>query len=71
MCIRDRFWSRSDHFPLYSQLKVPTLMLFGGLTPDYHKPTDTADKVDADKVRRVSRLVLRILDQLQATELGF
>ena len=32
--------------------------------------TDTADKVDSDKIRRVTRLVLRMLDGLQADELG-
>ena len=28
---------------------------------DYHQPSDTADKVDADKVARVARLVFRLL----------
>jgi len=66
----DAFWSRSDHFPFHSELGVPALFLFGGLTADYHKPSDTPDKVDADKVSRVARLVLRIVMDLQESELG-
>ncbi len=65
----DPFWNRSDHYPFHSELQVPALFLFGGLTRDYHKASDTPDKVDADKVRRVTRLTLRILADLQGEQL--
>jgi Zn-dependent M28 family amino/carboxypeptidase len=66
----DPFWNRSDHFPFHTQLHLPALYLFAGLTGDYHKASDTADRVDCDKVRRVARLVLRIVAELQRDELG-
>jgi hypothetical protein len=66
----DPFWDRSDQFPFHTQLKIPALYLFSGLTRDYHKASDTPDRVDCDKVRRVTRLVLRLLAALQEDELG-
>jgi hypothetical protein len=41
------------------------MFLFSDVHEDYHKPTDDADKIDYDKVHRVTRLVLRILDALE------
>jgi hypothetical protein len=40
---------------------VPVLFLFTGAHADYHRPTDTADKVDAAGVANVARLVLRVV----------
>ena len=31
----------------FQQAGVPAVQLFSGPTPDYHRPTDTADKIDA------------------------
>ena len=36
---------------------------------DYHQPGDTPDKIDYDKAARVVRMVVRMIDQLQTTEL--
>jgi hypothetical protein len=44
---------------------LPVAFFFSGTHEDYHKPTDTFEKVDYDKVARVTRLVLRMLDALQ------
>lgn len=65
----DEFWSRSDHMNFNVQLKIPVAFLFSDVHEDYHKVTDTADKIDYDKVRRVVRLIVRMLDELQADEL--
>ena len=66
----DEYWMRSDHANFSENLGVPVAFLFADVHEDYHKPTDTADKIDADKLRRVVRLVLRMLSGLQADELG-
>ena len=66
----DAYWQRSDQYNFERHLKVPVAFLFADVHEDYHKPTDTADKLDNDKIRRVTRLVLRMLDGLQADELG-
>lgn len=61
----DEYWSRSDHANFSQNLGVPVTFLFSDVHEDYHKPTDTPDKIDYDKIRRVGRLVLRMLDGLQ------
>jgi hypothetical protein len=43
--------------------------LFSDVHEDYHGPGDDPQKIDVDKVRRVTRLVLRMLDEMQADEL--
>jgi Zn-dependent M28 family amino/carboxypeptidase len=35
----------SDHASFYAK-KIPVLFFFTGLHADYHRPTDTADKLD-------------------------
>jgi hypothetical protein len=65
----DEYWSRSDHMNFNVQLKLPVAFLFSDVHEDYHQVSDTADKIDYDKLRRVVRLVVRMLDELQADEL--
>ncbi len=60
----DRYYERSDH-AVFAELAIPVVFLFNGEHADYHRPSDTADKIDCDKIRRVSRLVLRMIDALQ------
>jgi hypothetical protein len=35
---------------------APILFFTGGTHPDYHQPTDSADRVDAEKASRLVRL---------------
>ncbi len=65
----DSFWTRSDHKNFAENLGLPVAFLFSDVHEDYHRPTDDADKVDCDKIRRTARLVLRMIDALQADEL--
>jgi Zn-dependent M28 family amino/carboxypeptidase len=65
----DQYWRRSDHMNFNDHLGVPVAFLFTDVHEDYHRPSDTPDKVDYDKMRRVVRLVVRVLDGLQADEL--
>jgi len=46
----------SDHSSFYGK-KIPVLFFFTGLHADYHRPTDTADKLDVPDMRRVADLV--------------
>lgn len=66
----DEFWRRSDHMNFADNLGIPVAFLFSGEHEDYHRPSDDVEKIDCDKVRRVVRLLLRMLDALQADELG-
>lgn len=65
----DAYWSRSDHANFSQHLGIPVAFLFSDVHEDYHKVTDTPDKIDFDKVRRVARLVVRMLDGLQGDTL--
>jgi hypothetical protein len=49
----------SDHTSFYAR-DVPVLFLFSGAHADYHRPSDTADKVDAAAVAAAARLAHRI-----------
>ena len=46
--------------------EVPVIFLFSGLHADYHKPSDTWDKIDASDGARVVNLVANIVDGLDA-----
>ena len=53
----------SDHSSFYTQ-KVPVLFLFTGAHEDYHRPTDTADKINYDGEVRILRFAARTLEEL-------
>lgn len=53
----DRIYFRSDHWN-YAKHGVPIIFYFDGVHVDYHKPTDTIDKIDFEKMTRVGRLAL-------------
>lgn len=40
---------------------TPTLFLSSSMHGDYHRPTDTSDKIDAGQIERAARLVLEII----------
>jgi len=65
----DEYWLRSDQVNFAEHLKIPVAFLFSDVHADYHKATDDPDKIDCDKIRRVSRLVFRMLDGLQSDKL--
>ncbi|MDP4200309.1 MAG: M20/M25/M40 family metallo-hydrolase [Bacteroidota bacterium] len=50
----------SDHAKFYSK-DVPVLFFFTGFHPDYHKATDTKEKINADGEVRVAKFVESIL----------
>jgi len=65
----DAYWARSDQKSFSDAFGIPVMFLFSDVHEDYHQPTDTPDKVDCDKIRRVARLVVRMLSDLQGDEL--
>jgi len=54
---------RSDHWP-FLKAGIPSLLLFTGFHPDYHKASDTADKIDYPKMERILKLVYRTIWEL-------
>ena len=53
----------SDHMS-FNIKEVPVLFFFSGLHGDYHKPSDTSDKIDADGALKVLRLAYRSMERL-------
>ena len=52
-----RIYYRSDHWN-YAKHGVPVIFYFDGIHEDYHKPTDTVEKIDFNKIKNVSKLAL-------------
>jgi len=52
----ENFYSRSDHFN-FARRGVPILFFFNGTHPDYHQPSDSPDKIDAEKESRILKLL--------------
>jgi hypothetical protein len=52
----NRFFFRSDHYS-YAQRGIPIIFYFGGVHEDYHKPSDSPDKIDYQKMERITRTV--------------
>ena len=53
---QESFFTRSDHYNFASR-GVPALFFFNGVHDDYHQPSDSPDKIDAEKESRVVKLI--------------
>jgi len=49
-----RIFYRSDHYN-FAKMGIPIAFFTTGLHPDYHRPTDTADKIDYKQMQTVAR----------------
>jgi hypothetical protein len=56
----------SDHAS-FTAVRVPVAFFFTGVHPDYHKPSDTADKINAPGEERVATLAARLALSVAAT----
>ena len=54
-----QFYFRSDHYN-FARKGVPILFFFNGTHADYHRPSDSVDKIDAEKEARILKLVFLI-----------
>ncbi|ALU74520.1 M28 family peptidase [Tenacibaculum finnmarkense] len=52
----NRFYYRSDHYN-FAKHNIPVIFYFNGTHEDYHKPTDTADKINYELLENRTRLV--------------
>jgi hypothetical protein len=53
----ENFYDRSDHIN-FARRGVPILFFFNGTHPDYHRPSDEVEKIDAEKEARIVQLML-------------
>jgi len=52
----NRFYFRSDHYN-FAKNGIPIIFYFNGVHTDYHKPTDTPDKINLELLVKRSKLV--------------
>ncbi|HEX5136042.1 MAG TPA: M20/M25/M40 family metallo-hydrolase [Planctomycetota bacterium] len=53
----------SDNTSFYAK-RIPVLWLFSGMHPDYHRPGDDVEKIDAAGMERAARLAARLVEQI-------
>jgi len=52
----DRIYYRSDHWN-FAKNNVPIIFYFNGVHDDYHRPSDTVDKIEFDLLQKRAQLV--------------
>ena len=52
----NQYYYRSDHYN-FAKNNIPVIFYFNGVHEDYHKKTDTVEKIDFEKLQRISRLI--------------
>lgn len=52
----NRFYYRSDHYN-FAKNNIPIIFYFNGTHDDYHRPSDTPDKINYDLLENRSRLI--------------
>lgn len=50
----NQFYYRSDHYN-FAKNEIPVIFYFRGVHKDYHKPTDTVDKIEWDNYCKISK----------------
>jgi hypothetical protein len=53
---QENFYSRSDHYN-FARKGIPILFFFNGTHDDYHRPSDSPDKIDGEKESRILKLL--------------
>ncbi|HEY5368336.1 MAG TPA: M28 family peptidase [Hanamia sp.] len=55
----ERIYYRSDHYN-FARKGVPIIFFFDGIHKDYHKPSDTVDKINFDLMEKRARFIFLI-----------
>ena len=56
----NRFFFRSDHYN-YARKGIPIIFFFDGVHEDYHRPGDEPQKIDYEKMEKVTRTIYMTL----------
>ena len=56
------FASGSDHAP-FAANNIPTCFFFTGIHPDYHRPTDTVDKINWNGLATITQYAQRLITE--------
>ncbi|MEO1513810.1 MAG: M28 family peptidase [Bacteroidota bacterium] len=52
----NRYYYRSDHYN-FAEKGIPAIFYFNGTHKDYHRPSDTVEKINFEKMEKIGRLV--------------
>ena len=52
----NRYYYRSDHYN-FAKNNIPVIFYFNGVHEDYHKTSDTIEKIDFNKIERITKLI--------------
>lgn len=52
----NRFYYRSDHYN-FAKNGIPSIFFFSGVHEDYHRTSDTVDKIMFEKMEKIGRLI--------------
>lgn len=63
----NNFYRRSDHYN-FAKNNIPSVFIFNGVHADYHRKTDTADKIEYDALAKRTQLAFNIAWELANRE---
>lgn len=52
----NRYYYRSDHYN-FAEKGIPAVFFFNGTHADYHRPSDTVEKINFEKMEKIGKLV--------------
>lgn len=64
---RNRYYYRSDHYN-FAKKGIPAIFFFSGVHEDYHRTTDTVDKIMFPKMEKVARHIFQLVWELANRE---
>lgn len=59
----ERLFYRSDHYN-YAVQGIPVVFFFDGIHEDYHRPSDHPDKIDYQKLEKVTRTIFVLTSEI-------
>lgn len=59
----NRYYYRSDHYN-FAKKGIPAIFFFSGTHKDYHRPSDTVEKILFDKMEKVARHIFLVVWEL-------
>ena len=63
----NRYYYRSDHYN-FAKHGIPSIFYFSGVHEDYHKATDTVDKIEFVKMQKITTLIFHVAWELSNRE---
>ena len=55
----NRYYFRSDHYN-FAKKGIPAIFFFSGVHEDYHRTSDTVDKIQFDKMEKIGRHIFHV-----------